>query len=94
MEDNTVKVVGYISTEQDITGNVALNLPPLAGAVDIKGAMNPVFEGKYEVTPLAQAAVVLDTQGKIMLDDVTVKKIPYYETSNLYGETVYIAAEV
>lgn len=52
------------------------------------------YEGDYVVTPRADAATVLPTKDKTMQDDVTVQKIPYYETANPTGDTVYIASEV
>ena len=52
------------------------------------------YIGNYEVTPKAEEQV-LNTKDKIMVDDVTVKKVPYYETENDEGGlTVYIASEV
>lgn len=55
----------------------------------------PTYHGEYEVTPSASSAIVLPTYGKYMADDVTVRKVPYYETSNLSGgKTAYIAMEV
>ena len=51
----------------------------------------PVYSGPYEVTPTMERQV-LETKQRTLLDDVTVKKIPIYETSNLSGgTTVYIA---
>ena len=38
--------------------------------------------------------VVLPTKNKLLADDVTVTKVPYYEVSNETGTTVYIASEV
>lgn len=53
------------------------------------------YTGDYVVTPKAHASTVLETNDKIMRDDVTVLEIPYYETSNLGGGyTVFIAGEV
>lgn len=52
------------------------------------------YTGEYIITPKALDETILQTNGKIMGDDVTVLKVPYYETSNESGETVYIAAEV
>lgn len=52
------------------------------------------YTGDYMVIPKAHAATVLPTNGKLMADDVTVSEIPYYETSNISGNTVYIADEV
>lgn len=52
------------------------------------------YKGAYEVTPQV-GEQILPTAQKLMADDVTVKAIPYYETSNLSdGETVYIGTEV
>ena len=52
------------------------------------------YRGAYTVTPRAYNEVILDTNGKVMGDNVTVYRVPYFETSNPDGETVYIAAEV
>lgn len=53
-----------------------------------------LYGGPYEVTPKARDAQVLETEGKLMTDDVTVFKVPYYETSNLFdGLTVCIAED-
>ena len=53
----------------------------------------PIYEGEYEVTPKVTSQT-LDTHGKKMTEDLVVKSIPYYETSNLWGNTVYIGSEV
>lgn len=54
-----------------------------------------LYGGPYEVTPKAWDAQVLETEGKLMSDDVTVFRVPYYETSNLYnGLTVFIAEDI
>lgn len=53
-----------------------------------------LYTGAYQVTPKT-GAQVLPTAQKLMTGDMTVKAIPYYETSNLSdGETVYIGTEV
>lgn len=53
------------------------------------------YNGDYIITPKANSQIVLDTSDKILLDDITIKKIPYYETSNSAGgDTVYIGSEV
>ena len=54
-----------------------------------------LYGGPYEVTPKAGEAQVLETEGKLMADDVTVFKVPYYETSNIFdGLTVFIAEDI
>lgn len=51
----------------------------------------PKYDGAYEVTPQAEATVTLKTAEKYLSEDVTVKKIPYYEVDNESGgTTVYI----
>lgn len=52
------------------------------------------YEGDYIVTPRVEAQK-METKGKVMLDDVTVKAIPYHEVSNINGgKTVFIGNEV
>ena len=54
-----------------------------------------LYEGPYEVTPRAYNEIILETKNKTMEDDVTVHKVPYYETSNIFdGKTAYIAEEL
>lgn len=54
-----------------------------------------IYDGEYIVTPKAHNAQVLATEGKVMNDNVTVLKVPYYETSNVYdGKTIFIAEDL
>jgi hypothetical protein len=63
-----------------------LTIPSVVGA--------ETYAGPYEVTPKAWEAQTLATKDKLMAEDVTVFKVPYYETSNLYdGLTVFIAED-
>lgn len=57
---------------------------------EIESKESVIYEGETTVTPLAANQVVLNTANKKVLEDIKVKKIPYYETSNDYGETIYI----
>ncbi len=52
------------------------------------------YDGPYVVTPAIDSQV-LPTAQKRMIDNMTVKAIPYFQTSNpQMGETVYIGSEV
>ena len=52
------------------------------------------YEGSYTITPKVEEQK-METKGKIMIDDVTVKSVPFFEVSNTSGgNTVYIASEV
>ena len=42
------------------------------------------YEGEYSVTPKVTAQT-LETENKLMSEDLTVKAIPYFEVSNLAG---------
>ena len=62
------------------------------GIVKVDGSTDP-FLGEYEVTPKVDAQT-MPCAGKKMLKDVDIKAIPFFETTNEAGTTVYIAAEV
>ena len=52
------------------------------------------YHGDYEITPKVNAQE-MQTEGKIMLDNVKIKSIPFYNVSNTSGgSTVHIADEV
>ena len=52
------------------------------------------YTGSYDVTPNVDPQT-LETKDKKMLDDVTIRKIPYYEVSNIYdGTTIYIGSDL
>ena len=75
---------GYLSIKKGISGILTI---PNAVGVD-------VYTGSYEVTPKAWSIQTLETAHKLLTDNVTVFKVPYYETSNIFdGLTVYIAED-
>lgn len=49
----------------------------------------PFYKGETEVEPKT-VSQILDTADKILLENVSVLKIPYFETSNLKGTTAII----
>lgn len=53
-----------------------------------------VYGGTYEVIPKARQSQTLETANKLMEEDVLVFEVPYFQTSNEHGDTVYIASEV
>lgn len=53
-----------------------------------------LYEGDYEVTPKV-VGQTLPTAEKLLLDDVAIKAIPFYNVgNNSGGSTVYIGNEV
>lgn len=53
-----------------------------------------VYTGEYEVIPKAHESQTLETKDKLMEDNVFIFSVPYFQTSNEHGDTVYIASEV
>ena len=53
-----------------------------------------MYEGEYNITPLAFEQQELETKNKILEDNLIVKEVPYFEVSNIQGTTVYIGSEV
>lgn len=52
------------------------------------------YVGEYSITPKVEKQTIL-TKDRVMLDDVTVHAIPFFEVSNQAGgNTIYIAGEV
>lgn len=67
----------------------------LHAAIDANYYINDhaTYHGDYIVIPKVDIEQDLLTAGMLMEDDVKVRAIPYYETSNLYGKTVYIGED-
>lgn len=58
-------------------------------------AITDIYDGDYIVVPKAHSEQILETAQKLVLEDITVTKIPYHETSNLFdGKTVFIAEDI
>ena len=82
---NLLQISGFLTNEQEISGNIS---------VPVLQYTEEDYQGEYFVVPLAQQQTTLLTQGKRLYDNVTVDKIPYYQTTNLSGGyTVYIGGE-
>jgi hypothetical protein len=86
---------GEISIIECLDGDLELT-EELDGEVGIYldiASEYPVYKEGYEVIPHVDSQV-LNTAQKLMTDNVTVREIPYFETSNPDGTTVYIASTI
>lgn len=54
----------------------------------------PTYNGSYSVKPKAFEDITLPTANKLMKNNVTIEKVPYFETSNETGTTIYIADSI
>ena len=78
-----IEFEGQKSQRAGISGTVATT------AQDI-----PTYTGEYSATPKVEEETILQTKGRKMINDVTVRKIPQYEVSNPQGgETLIIGDE-
>lgn len=80
---NTVSLIGKLNPTNKLQG--ILTIPYVVDTI------NP-YIGEYEIVPKIDSQI-MRTKNKKMEDDVTVLAIPYYETSNLTGKTVYIGGD-
>lgn len=77
------KIIGNISPINKISGNITYGVG--------EGDTAVIYDGDYDVVPLAFQETILSTKNKKLTDDILVQEIPYYETSNLSGgNTVFI----
>ncbi len=54
----------------------------------------PKYDGEHVITPSAESEQILKTADKHVQNDITVKKIPYYEIDNTAGGmTIYIGTD-
>ncbi len=87
---------GTLTSAGRLHGSLVGDHHKITGTLTIPNAVGVTpYAGPYEVTPKAWEEQVLETDGLLMTDDVTVFRVPYYETINLFdGKTAYIAEEV
>lgn len=74
------------SLDEDIEMGLGVDISVGGGGVP--------YKGDYIVAPKPFSSTTLETRGRTLSDDVTVLEIPYFETSNVSGLTIYIGSEV
>lgn len=86
----TNSAVNLIFGEQN--KSFALNFGEVTKVTEYIGG--ELYEGDYTVTPKVKAQT-LPTAEKVMVDDLQIKAIPFYNVGNTSGgSTVYIGNEV
>lgn len=97
-------LTGLISPECTLSGKLSVT-GGLSGELSVIGGLSgelsvmtekkyDEYYGDYEVVPAAFNTQTLETANKVLRDDILVKEVPFFETSNDSGVTVYIAREV
>ena len=84
------QLTAVITDTTNLIGKIA-GISNLKGIVSLSESVES-YQGDYIITPKIKSQF-MKTKNKKMEGDVTVLAIPYYETSNLSGKTVYIGGE-
>ena len=90
-----MELIGVIVNKNVVNQGVLVNKTlALQGAINVSGQPIPiggeVYTGEYTVTPKVRQQTILQTQLKVMSDNVTVLQIPDYEVSNPQGGKTFI----
>lgn len=81
---------GRLEKTKDIRGYIGCGIKKVSDYVP-----EEEYHGTYETVSKAFEDSYLETKNKRLRDNIHVKEIPYYETSNLSdGVTVYIGSEI
>ena len=95
--EKVIVIEGELSLSSFIEGEMAMT-SVIEGEIDkvvYVDTSQHIYDGDYIVTPLVNNEVILETNGKLMEDDVTVLRVPYLETANPSGgNTAYIGEHV
>lgn len=84
-------LTGILHKHGLISGVLANRTKRLTGTIS-KSSTAQYYDGPYIVDPSANSSIVLETDGYLMGNNITVNKIYYAEVSNLAnGLTAYIA---
>lgn len=81
---------------EKLHGTLTATSATLHGTLSAQSVISAEFyEGAYSVHSEANEVQILPTANKQLTKNITVEKIPYFETSNLSdGITAYIGSEV
>lgn len=85
-------ITGKLSDIESLRGKLSNVTNGLRGTLTVPEHLSdyPEYKGEVEITPDAHEDIVLDTADTTLKSDITVFKIPTYETSNEFGTTFII----
>ena len=83
------QLTGLVSSSGTISASLQA-VPEISGRLSVVTVTDAEpYEGEYEVLPRTDSQTI-PVKSKLMKRDLTVDPIPFYETSNPTGTTVYI----
>lgn len=91
--DQAGSITGNLNPSQQIKGNLNQS-QQVKGKIQFPHIIPPdVYDGETVIVPSSFSDKELETRGKMVKTDIVVKQIPYYETANETGKTIYIGNE-
>lgn len=90
--DGTDTIYGKLAAIESFSGSLS-DAGQLHGSVSTQQIAHKRYDGSYDIIPKAYQDQILETADKLMVKNVIVHKVPYVETHNESGTTVYIAKE-
>lgn len=89
-DDNVL--IGSLEIEKTIVGTLSELTDVLKGQIIIPAHIDkpPTYLGEVDITPDAHSDIVLKTAYTTLEKDITISKIPTFETSNNHGTTFII----
>lgn len=78
---------------KEVSENVSLSIvdeKPITFKIHEGGKQYPIYDGPTVITPKVMDTTELETRNKLVLNDILVEEIPYYETENPKGLTFII----
>lgn len=85
--------MGLLKADSSLSG-VLSGESGLSGKLSSTGKRYDIYNGETSIIPKAFQPQTLETAGKFLTEDISVSKVPYWETSNeSNGLTIYIAKE-
>jgi hypothetical protein len=95
--------MGNINALETLSGSIAADVS-LSGVLSCVGGLSgkvsvtkeyDIYGGEYKIVPKTFEEQVLPTSNRVLKEDVVVKEVPFYETSNDSGGiTAYIGKDV
>ena len=81
--------------EKIIYGVLSLENEGLSGhlTTPLTSDYHEEYDGEYEIDPLVNSEIILETQSKIMREDVIIHEVPRYIVSNIGGGNTIIIGE-
>ena len=89
-------ITGQLSeVNQSLSGNLS-SIGTISGTLHVVSGIpvHDVYDGAYVIDPLVNAGIELETNGKYCRDDITINRVPRYETTNPAGGLTFYIGEM